>query len=97
MVFLPEAFDYMSENKEMCLSLAHSVDGPIIKDLSQMANDLDIWLSLGGFHEKVCNIKKKLGLAVGAGLGAGVWLVSILANPLVMCKLPVNLMTHQWV
>ncbi|CAB4007332.1 nitrilase homolog 1 [Paramuricea clavata] len=52
MVFLPEAFDYISENKEMCLSLAHSVDGPIIKDLSQMAKDLDIWLSLGGFHEK---------------------------------------------
>lgn len=51
-VFLPEAFDYISESKEMAISLAHSVDGPIIKDLSQMAKDLDIWLSLGGFHEK---------------------------------------------
>ena len=54
MVFLPEAFDYISENKEMCLSLAHSVDGPIIQDLSQLAKDLNIWLSLGGFHQKVC-------------------------------------------
>ena len=55
MVFVPEAFDYISENKEMCLSLAHSVDGPIIQDLSQTAKDLNVWLSLG-FHEKVCNI-----------------------------------------
>lgn len=53
MAFLPEAFDYISENKEMCLSLAQSVDGPIIQDLSQLARELNIWLSLGGFHEKV--------------------------------------------
>lgn len=53
MVFLPESFDYVSENKEMCLSLAHDVNGKIITELSQMAKELDIWLSLGGFHEKV--------------------------------------------
>jgi hypothetical protein len=53
MVFLPEAFDYISESKEKCLSFAHSVDGQIIQDLSQLAKDLDVWLSLGGFHEKV--------------------------------------------
>jgi hypothetical protein len=52
-VFLPEAFDYISESKEKCLSFAHSVDGQIIQDLSQLAKDLDVWLSLGGFHEKV--------------------------------------------
>ncbi|XP_028394636.1 deaminated glutathione amidase-like [Dendronephthya gigantea] len=52
MVFLPEAFDFVSENKEMCLSLAHSVDGPVIQDLSRTAKDEDVWLSLGGFHEK---------------------------------------------
>ena len=55
MVFLPEAFDYICENRETSLSQAHTVDGPIIKDFSQIAKDLNIWLSLGGFHEKVKN------------------------------------------
>ena len=62
MVFIPEAFDYISENKEMCLSLAHSVDGPIIQDLSQTAKNLNVWLSLGGFHEKVCNVNYQFGV-----------------------------------
>ena len=52
-VFLPEAFDYICENKEQSLFQAHTVDGPIIKSLSLLAKELDVWLSLGGFHEKV--------------------------------------------
>lgn len=50
--FLPEGFDYISESKEMAFSQAHTMDGEIIKEFSEMAKDLNIWVSLGGFHEK---------------------------------------------
>jgi deaminated glutathione amidase len=52
MVFLPEAFDYIAENKEATLQLSEPLDGPLMKKYQSLANDLGIWISLGGFHER---------------------------------------------
>jgi len=51
-VFLPEAFDFIGESSKQTLSLAEPLDGPLISDYRQLAKDLDLELSLGGFHEK---------------------------------------------
>lgn len=53
MIFLPEAFDYIEPDKTKSFNLAESVDGPLINNYKLLAKSLDIWLSLGGFHEKV--------------------------------------------
>ncbi|XP_030635940.1 deaminated glutathione amidase [Chanos chanos] len=52
MVFLPEGFDYIGSNREETLQLSESLDGDIITRYSQLARNLDVWLSLGGFHER---------------------------------------------
>lgn len=51
-VFFPECFDYVGENREQTISLAESLNGSTISRLRQAARDKQIWLSLGGFHEK---------------------------------------------
>lgn len=53
MVFLPESFDYIEEDKAKSLEMAESVDGSLINNYKTLAKTLNIWLSLGGFHEKV--------------------------------------------
>lgn len=58
MVFLPEAFDYISSSKEEGLSLAQTLDGPLIGQYCQLARQRKLWLSLGGFHEKVRSMKR---------------------------------------
>ena len=59
MVFLPEACDYIGESKQQSMDMAESVQGEIINEYKKLAKDLDVWLSVGGFHEKVgtCIIK----------------------------------------
>ncbi|KAG2468895.1 deaminated glutathione amidase [Polypterus senegalus] len=52
MVFLPEAFDYIGTNREETLQLSETLEGDTIQRYSQMARDLGIWVSLGGFHER---------------------------------------------
>ncbi|XP_053551575.1 deaminated glutathione amidase isoform X1 [Bombina bombina] len=52
MVFLPEAFDYIGSSKEETLSLAETLEGDLIQRYTNLARELKIWLSLGGFHEK---------------------------------------------
>ena len=53
MVFLPECFDYVGEKRESTVGDAETVDGSIISNYKSLAKQLGIWLSLGGFHEKV--------------------------------------------
>lgn len=53
MIFLPESFDYIEEDSSKSLKLAESLDGSIISSYKSLAKSLNIWLSLGGFHEKV--------------------------------------------
>lgn len=53
MVFLPEAFDFIGENKEETFHLAEPLDGPLVNSLKDLAKTNNIWLSLGGMHVKV--------------------------------------------
>lgn len=53
MIFLPESFDYIEEDRAKSLNLAEPIDGSLIKDYKSLAKSLGVWLSLGGFHEKV--------------------------------------------
>ncbi|XP_061921515.1 deaminated glutathione amidase isoform X1 [Entelurus aequoreus] len=50
--FLPEAFDYIGSSQEETLALSESLEGHTMTRYSQMARKLNIWLSLGGFHER---------------------------------------------
>lgn len=52
MVFLPEGFDYIGSSREETLSLSESLAGDTISRYTQLASKLDVWLSLGGFHER---------------------------------------------
>ncbi|XP_034020817.1 deaminated glutathione amidase [Thalassophryne amazonica] len=52
MVFLPEGFDYIGSSREETLSLSETLTGDTIKRYSQLARTLEVWLSLGGFHER---------------------------------------------
>uniref|UniRef100_A0A1A7WTX9 Deaminated glutathione amidase n=1 Tax=Iconisemion striatum TaxID=60296 RepID=A0A1A7WTX9_9TELE len=52
MVFLPEGFDYIGSSREETLSLSETLGGDIISKYAQLARKLEVWLSLGGFHER---------------------------------------------
>nr|XP_046235815.1 deaminated glutathione amidase [Scatophagus argus] len=52
MVFLPEAFDYIGSSQEETLSLSESLTGDTISQYTQLARKSEVWLSLGGFHER---------------------------------------------
>ncbi|XP_002168676.1 deaminated glutathione amidase [Hydra vulgaris] len=51
-VFLPECFDYIAENKTDSVKMAESLEGDIIKHYKNLAKEKSLWLSMGGFHEK---------------------------------------------
>ncbi|XP_027849946.2 deaminated glutathione amidase [Aphis gossypii] len=57
MVFIPESFDYIEEDKAKALEMAESLDGSLINSYKSLAKSLNIWLSLGGFHEKFSDTK----------------------------------------
>ncbi|XP_069375279.1 deaminated glutathione amidase isoform X2 [Paralichthys olivaceus] len=52
MVFLPEGFDYIGSSREETLSLSEPLTGDTISRYAQLARKLEVWLSLGGFHER---------------------------------------------
>ena len=51
--FLPEGFDFIGSNINTTLAQSETIDGPLIEKLKTLAVDKKIWLSLGGFHEKI--------------------------------------------
>ncbi|XP_015791077.1 deaminated glutathione amidase isoform X1 [Tetranychus urticae] len=55
MAFLPENFDAMNFTKEDVTASLEPIDGPMINRYRDLARSLNIWLSLGGFHEKPKN------------------------------------------
>ena len=50
MVFLPEACDYIGENREQTLELAQTIDGDTVAQFKKLAVENNVWLSLGGAH-----------------------------------------------
>ena len=53
MVFLPEAFDYVAQDKKQSVAMAETTDGPTITRCAELARKYNVWLSLGAFHQKV--------------------------------------------
>jgi len=53
MVFVPEAADYVSESRTQAVELAEPIDGHTVGQYKALAHRLGVWLSVGGFHEKV--------------------------------------------
>ncbi|XP_048683688.2 deaminated glutathione amidase isoform X1 [Caretta caretta] len=51
-VFLPEAFDFIGSDTQETLSLAESLEGAQIQRYAGLARECQVWLSLGGFHER---------------------------------------------
>ena len=52
MAFLPECFDMINETRKDTLSNLEPIDGPLITSYCNLAKSCNIWLSLGGLHEK---------------------------------------------
>lgn len=52
MVLLPEGFDYIGSSREETLSLSQDLEGDTMSRYKELARRLDVWLSLGGFHER---------------------------------------------
>ena len=53
MVFLPECFDYVAESSEQACSMAAPLQSPRMQCMCALAQELGVWLSLGGYHEQV--------------------------------------------
>ncbi|XP_031949155.1 deaminated glutathione amidase isoform X2 [Corvus moneduloides] len=51
-VFLPEGFDFIGDSPQQSLALAEPLDGDIVGRYRQLARECEVWLSLGGFHER---------------------------------------------
>ncbi|NXB87944.1 NIT1 amidase, partial [Vidua chalybeata] len=51
-VFLPEGFDFIGDGPQHSLALAEPLHGDIVGRYRQLARECDVWLSLGGFHER---------------------------------------------
>lgn len=60
MVFLPEAFDFIGRNSQETRELAQTTEGNTIRAFQDIAVENKVWLSLGGFHEKICEEDTKL-------------------------------------
>lgn len=52
-VFLPEASDYIASNKDEANQLAESLNGQLMSEYKYIAKSKNVWLSIGGFHEKL--------------------------------------------
>lgn len=56
-VFFPEACDFIGTSKSETLELAEPLNGQMVAKYCDMAKTNDVWLSLGGIHEKVSETK----------------------------------------
>merc|ERR1719391_1395561 len=59
MVFLPEACDFIGENRQQTFGLAQSVDGSTVQSFRKIAAENKVWLSLGGVHTLSQDIPEK--------------------------------------
>lgn len=56
MLFFPEACDYIAESKTQSIEMAESLDGNLMGCFKKAAQEHNLWLSVGGFHQKVVNL-----------------------------------------
>ena len=57
---MPEAFDFIAPDKDATVSLAESLDGPTVSAYRDLAKEEGIFLSLGGFHQRVSGLDGKV-------------------------------------
>ncbi|XP_069356653.1 nitrilase and fragile histidine triad fusion protein NitFhit isoform X2 [Maniola hyperantus] len=61
MIFFPEACDFICDNKQDTLKSAESIlNGNTVKIYRELAVQHNVWMSMGGLHEKNENDPKKL-------------------------------------
>ncbi|KAL2924388.1 Nitrilase-like protein 2 [Bienertia sinuspersici] len=53
MLCFPESFSYIGANLGDSVKIAEPLDGPLMQGYCNLARESQIWLSLGGFQEKV--------------------------------------------
>ncbi|XP_057660055.1 nitrilase and fragile histidine triad fusion protein NitFhit [Diorhabda carinulata] len=53
MIFLPEATDFITSDKSEAHRLAESLEGQLVSEYKTVAKKYNVWLSVGGFHEKI--------------------------------------------
>ncbi|XP_037722506.1 nitrilase and fragile histidine triad fusion protein NitFhit [Drosophila subpulchrella] len=52
MLFLPECCDFVGENRAQTLELSEGLDGELMAQYRELAKCNEMWLSLGGVHER---------------------------------------------
>ena len=75
MVFLPECFDYVAESSEQACSMAAPLQSPRMQCMCDLAQELGVWLSLGGYHEQVFVF----------GFNYSISSVFVVCKPVLMC------------
>lgn len=55
--FFPECTDYVASTSTKSVEFAETLDGPLMTSYRSLAKEKDIWISIGGFHEKSENDK----------------------------------------
>lgn len=50
-VFLPECCDFVGTDRAETLALSEKLNGPTMQFYKSLAQENNIWLSIGGFHE----------------------------------------------
>ncbi|VDM17499.1 unnamed protein product [Hydatigera taeniaeformis] len=53
MVFLPESADFIATSGKEVVDLSEDFNGPFLTTISNLAKQLDIWISVGSMHRKV--------------------------------------------
>ncbi|XP_048511927.1 deaminated glutathione amidase isoform X2 [Athalia rosae] len=56
----PEACDYLAETKKDIVAMAEPLEGELVNRYKCLAKDNNIWLSLGGIHEKFDDSSTKI-------------------------------------
>ncbi|XP_015112951.1 deaminated glutathione amidase isoform X2 [Diachasma alloeum] len=58
--FFPEACDYLADNKKDIVAFSEPLTGPTVSKYKSLAAEHDIWLSLGGLHERQSEGSEKI-------------------------------------
>ncbi|XP_063989047.1 deaminated glutathione amidase isoform X2 [Diachasmimorpha longicaudata] len=58
--FFPEACDYLADNKKDIVALSEPLTGSTVYKYKSLAAEHDIWLSLGGLHERQSEDSEKI-------------------------------------
>lgn len=52
MIFFPECTDYVGRDRKEAVNIAEDVNGKTIKTFMELAKQHDMWISIGGFHNR---------------------------------------------